>query len=270
VERNAGDGSDSRVAEDIADAYFMKYQTQQITEMMDNAINHASIMLWAFFNEGPSNNKESCVGYETCANIIKQRDPTRFVTWASNKLEGDVCLHAADVVSFNSYPGWYGMHSDPAEFWNKHANNVRAGNFPGSLGKPFLISETGAGGIYEWSPNHTAAKWTLAYQSQIVAEDVDVAIQNSNISGITLWQFFDSKTSDDTENNTHCDYLPNVYPPICAYINVSAAIHRPGGLNHKGAVDFWRRKKPIYDIVASKYNATQRNVMKNAVVVIDY
>ena len=79
---------------------------------------------------------------------------------------------------------------------------------------------------------------------------------------------FDFKTFDNTENNTHCDYVPNVYPPICAYINVSSAISRPGGLNHKGVVDFWRRKKPSYDIVASKYNAT-RNVTNIVEVQID-
>lgn len=52
------------------------------------------------------------------------------------------------------------------------------------MGKPFVISETGAGGIYEWSNNATAAKWTLKYQTEIISEDVDVALSNSNISGM--------------------------------------------------------------------------------------
>ena len=41
------------------------------------------------------------------------------VTWASNKKELDVCLHYADVVSFNDYPGWYhepGNVSDPVHY----------------------------------------------------------------------------------------------------------------------------------------------------------
>mgnify|MGYP004148447839 CR=1 FL=1 len=29
---------------------------------------------------------------------------------------------------------------------------------------PFIISETGAEGIYEWSRNATAAPWTTGYQ----------------------------------------------------------------------------------------------------------
>jgi hypothetical protein len=115
-------------------------------------------------------------------------------------------------------------------------------------------------GIYEWSKNATPVIWTLEYQSRVIAEDVDIAIGNPNISGISLWHFFDFKTNDATENNTHCDYIPDVYPPICAYINASASdlTGRPGGLNHKGVVDFWRRLKPSYHIVAEKYNATKK------------
>lgn len=239
------------------DAFFMKYQVQQMHEMLDNAMNHASIMIWAFFNEGPSQFEDACVGYETCSKVIRERDPTRFVTFASDRLEKDLCLHTADVVSFNNYPGWYQEDHEPRQFWSNHAENIRKGTYPGSAGKPFLISETGASGIYEWSQNKTAERWTLAYQNKIIEEDVDVALDNDYISGITLWHFFDFKTHDNTENNTHCQYIPNAYPPTCAFINVSQGIWRPGGLNHKGVLDFWRRKKPIYDIVAAKYNASR-------------
>jgi len=239
------------------DPLFMSYQVQQVQEMMDNAMNHASIMIWAFFNEGPSDQIDACGAYRKCAETFRQRDPTRLTSYASNKLGGDACLHTVDVVSFNSYPGWYGQKIPIASTWNSYANNIREGKYPGSSGKPFFISETGAAGIYEWSHNKTAGRWTLAYQSKVIAEDVDVAIANNNISGITLWHFMDFKTYDSTENNTHCIYQPRTYPPICSYINASHGIRRPGGLNHKGVIDFWRRKKPVYNIVAKKYNATK-------------
>ena len=41
-------------------------------------------------------------------------------------------------------------------------------------------------------------------------------------------------------------------PPLCGYINVSC--HRPGGENHKGSVDFWRRTKSAFDAVKDLYN----------------
>lgn len=30
----------------------MKYQMQQLEEMLDNALNHASVITWGWFNEG--------------------------------------------------------------------------------------------------------------------------------------------------------------------------------------------------------------------------
>lgn len=48
------------------------------------------------------------------------------------------------------------------------ANGVRAGvtqsGHDATAGKPMVISETGAGGIFEWDDNNTDAKWTLKYQ----------------------------------------------------------------------------------------------------------
>lgn len=141
----------------------------------------------------------------------------------------------------------------------------------GTIGKPFVISETGAGGIFEWSDNQTDAKWTLKYQSEIIGGDVDVALANDNISGIVLWHFYDFKVDNcgaqwpchrggGQENNTHCQYdhpppttfeeLERLGPPNCTSIVVNG---RPGGENHKGSLDFWRREKPAFGLAASKY-----------------
>lgn len=54
----------------------------------------------------------------------------------------------------------------------------------------------GAGGVYEWGDNATASKWTLQYQSAVIGEDVDVALANDRISGISLWHFYDFKVDN--------------------------------------------------------------------------
>lgn len=242
-------------AANMTDPVFLGFQAHQLNEMIDNAMNHPSIAFWAFFNEGDSDIPEACQAYQMSAEIIKSRDITRLVTYAARgPPHWDVCNAAADVISVNGYPGWYHPEWIPKEYWTDLASY-----FTG-LGKPFIISETGAGGIYEWSDNATAARWTLAYQSQIIEADVEVGISNSNVSGMTLWHLFDFKAGD--QNHTACPYIPSVYPPTCSYINVSQS-HRPGGENHKGSIDFWRRKKPIFDIVAAKYNATKRKSEKH-------
>ncbi|KAL3903986.1 MAG: hypothetical protein SGILL_010241, partial [Bacillariaceae sp.] len=233
----------------MKDPYFLKYQHQQVNEMLDNAMNHASIAFWAFFNEGPSSKEEACPGYQASSDAIKARDSTRFVTYASNQYPApDKCHNVTTVIAYNGYPSWY-HDGAPADWWNRTATAVAATK------KPFIISETGAAGIYEWTHNDTAVKWTLEYQTRIITQDVEFAIADPRISGISLWHFFDFKVDDKWENNTHCDYLPGVNPPTCGHIQVGkGASGRPGGANHKGVVDFYRRPKPVFPIIAAKYN----------------
>jgi len=251
--------------------FFMKYQLQQLEQMMDNALNHASIITWGWFNEGPSDKKEACPAYGACAAYARKRDPTRFTTWADNRGGSSKCLANATLISFNNYPGWYDHPGDldaPREHWTEAAGKVRAGTTAsgaGTLGKPFVISETGAGGIFEWDANETDAKWTLKYQAEIVGNDVDIAIKDENISGITLWHFFDFKVDDAQEDSTHCVYnhpppttfeeLERVGPPNCTSIVVNG---RPGGENHKGSLDFWRREKPAFRVAAEKFKALRQ------------
>lgn len=76
------------------------------------------------------------------------------------------------------------------------------------------------------------------YESEILYADVFTALNNTQFSGITVWQFCDSKADDsDTHNCGSCQYYPN--QNICSYINVTKC-GRPGGENHKGSVDFSR------------------------------
>lgn len=260
--------------------YFMKFQLTQLDEMLNNALNHASVYAWGWFNEGPSNEDGACDAYAACAKQARERDPTRFGTWADDHKLNGKCYESATLISFNDYPGWYdnsGNVSAPKK-WNDFAAAVRGGSTAsgkGTLGKPMMISETGAGGVFEWDANATDAKWTLKYQSEIIGGDVDVALANEHISAIALWHFYDFKVDNcgstwpcpwgGQENNTHCTYdheppttfeeLASKGPPNCTYIEING---RPGGENHKGSLDFWRREKPAFKLVAAKYKAANR------------
>ncbi len=93
--------------ENIQDPAFMKLQLQQLDEMIDDAVNHASILTWGWFNEGPSDDPRACPGYKANADRALARDATRFVTWADDKELNSKCLEYATLISFNNYPGWY-------------------------------------------------------------------------------------------------------------------------------------------------------------------
>ena len=156
-------------------------------------------MLWGFFNEGQSSNASACVSYERMATAFRGRDPSRLVTWASNRKERDLCLRHADVVSFNSYPGWYGGNASTVNAsWETDAAWV-AEHWPT---KPFIISETGAGGI---AGNHSAsepyARWSEEYERQVDGYDAATAMGSANVSGLALWQFTDIKV--DQPNVDH-------------------------------------------------------------------
>jgi len=246
-------------------SHFMKYQLQQVEEMLEASMNHPSIMVWAWFNEGPSDNQAACPAYAACAKVAG-RDPTRFLSWASSKQQRDQCLEHATAVSFNGYPAWYSNQHQldvPARFWSENAAWVKE-HYPE---KPFFISETGAGGLFEWDKNKTDAYWTLKYQQEVIDRDVDVALTDTNVSGLTLWHFFDFKGNDEAQACGPCHYEPHQFPPVCAWYNMTGSCsRRPGGVNHKGVVDLYRRKKPSFESVKAKYGSHGSRLTKQIMV----
>ena len=114
--------------------------------------------------------------------------------------------------------------------WRGHASWVAA-HWPS---KPFLISETGAGGI---AANHSTnatqpSRWSEEYQAEVDELDVGTAMGCENVSGIALWQLMDIKV-DEPLNSTR----------------------RPGGINNKGVLDQWRSPKLAAARVAKAYAA---------------
>ena len=218
----------------IEDPVFMAAQVEAVTSMVETSIHHPSVIFHGYFNEGPSSDPKACVGYQTLADTIKARvgtPPTRLVTWASDKTTSDVCLGAADVVSFNSYPGWYtspGDISSVAPFWRAKVDWAAA-HYPS---KPFTVSETGGGGIYELV-NDTLPEpgpfWSTHYQRNLLTADAEYLLGDNRVAGLSLWLLVDFKVDD--ESCGQCDYLPHPanlsVPWTCGYIRTDCG--RPNG-----------------------------------------
>lgn len=241
---------------DMNNTWFMANQNTAVGAMVDTSYNHPSVILHGFFNEGPSFDPLACIGYAALADTIHSLAPLswRLVTWANNRLSADKCVAYEDVVSFNAYPGWYdspGNLSYPDPFWRQQVAWVEA-NHPT---KPITVSETGGGAVFEFvNASAPGTFWSQSFQRDLVAADVNVIGGLSRVSGLTLWQFSDIKVAQCSE----CDYLPHpdtlTQPWDCAVVNASAlACGRPKGENNKGAVDWWRRKKLSFDVVAQLY-----------------
>lgn len=244
------------------DPVFMSSHLTAVTEMVTTSIAHPCVILHAFFNEGPSDNKEACeAGYAPSAALIRALSHgTRLVTWANDHTTADVCIGNEDVISFNAYPGWYnkaGNVSYAPAFWAEMVSWVETY----WRGKPFTVSETGGGGIYEWTNDTAAAPgvfWSQKYQKSLVTADAAYLAGNPRVTGLTLWQFSDIKANDDsTRACGPCEYLPHPAslstPWDCAYVgNVNCG--RPKAENNKGVVDFWRRKKEDFSDVAAIFS----------------
>ena len=100
-------GPGTKVA-NMNDTWFMVNQVAAVSSMVSTSINHPSILLHAFFNEGPSNNAEACIGYAALAAAVRSKADAswRLITWANCFTTNDKCMAYEDVISFNSYPGW--------------------------------------------------------------------------------------------------------------------------------------------------------------------
>ena len=157
----------------------------------------------------------------------------------------------------SDYPCWYGELNDcpnnTVTKWEQHVSWAHS-NYPD---KSFQISETGAAGIYEWHNDTTKPfpRWSQAYQKLIVPTEAQFAAKNPNVSALTVWQFNDIKANVGAQSAGSCDYSPPCTdlskPCNCAYISTKSG--RPGGENHKGVVDFWRRPKEEFGPVATIY-----------------
>ena len=222
----------------LTDPLFMAAELGTAKAMIDSGINHPSIALWGFFNEGQSDSAIAVPSYVAMAKAFRARDPSRLITWASNRKKRDLALAHADVISFNDYPGWYGGATDKVDVaasWRDNAAWV-AENWPG---KPFIISETGAGAIFgnhstAAKTNPEQARWSEEYQQVVDGFDAGEAMSNANISGLALWQFTDMKV--DAANSS---------------------TNRPGGINNKGIFSRWRKPKLAMQTVADAFSSAE-------------
>ena len=128
---------------------------------------------------------------------------------------------AARVVSYNIYPLWY--HDTPPEEYIDDLYQWVQNETEGA-GKPFLITETGAGGIYGYH-NPYNSKWTEEYQAEALEKQLKAVLGHEDCTGVYIWQFCDVRVCEEWFDK------------------------RPRTMNNKGVVDEYRRRKLAYDVV---------------------
>ena len=150
--------------------------------------NRASILFWSVGNETPISEKRNRF---MTALVQKTRaiDSSRLITAAlliHKEMEDgvltarivDPLAEHLDVLSVNTYDGWYGPVevADVSDIrWNINA------------GKPLIISEFGAGAFIGLSGEEVPRKFSLEYQNEMYRETLEMSEEISALRGISPW-----------------------------------------------------------------------------------
>lgn len=192
-----------------------------IQEMIAAHYNHPSIYIWGILNECASHTEYGKSCYEKQLSLIRSLDRSRPRSYASCQFKTDICFGLADVVSYNIYPLWY--HDTPVEEYLADLYDWVQRETEG-VGKPFLITEVGAGAIYGYRTQEEV-KWSEEYQKNAIEKQLRAILKHDGISGVYIWQFCDGRVCD-------------------SWFQI-----RPRTMNNKGIVDEYRRPKLSYDTV---------------------
>ncbi len=208
---------------------YQRLINEQQAEMIRAHFNHPAIIMWGFQNELHSDEPESRAAVEALARTTRTADPYRPITFASMKFPHDICLDLVDIVSLNTYPGWYASEADEyrpiGEIEERLVYLIAGLKEQGLADKPFIVSEIGAGAIYGWR-DPQGSHWSEEYQADHLEEVCRQFLARTEITGLALWQFSDGRTYGSAR-----------------------ALSRPRSFNNKGVVDEYRRPKRAYDRV---------------------
>ena len=188
-------------------------------EMVNQYRNHPSIIIWGMHNEVATDSQEGRAITEQFVNCVKSLDPSRLITYATDKVQRDVCLDLVDFISLNQYVGWYGGEiKDWADSISKTKNRLKE---MGVDNKPIVMSEFGTGAIFG-NKSFEELRWSENYQVEFYRHTLGLFLNDEDISGVYLWQFSDIRS------------------------NPKWSLMRVRGFNNKGLVNEYRQPKLAY------------------------
>ena len=212
----------------LTDPVFQREQIDQTRRMVRKSVNHPCIILWGFLNEAATHEESATHLVETLAQTIREEDNSRLVTFASCRIFKDLCLDSLDVLSFNTYPGWYGIQ-DAQQFPKEEvlAELRRIAEFASQeryRNKGLILSEIGAAALIG---DHSGLRWSEEYQAELLESVLEEIWTEERWSGVAFWHFSDTKTYSD-----------------------GRATMRPRGFNNKGVVNEYRVPKLAWESLA--------------------
>jgi beta-glucuronidase len=169
---------------DFDDANTLALAKQMQRENIVRDRNRASIMFWSVANETPQTEERLAFLGELIEDV-RRLDDTRLVTAALHNVrsEGGVRVvddplgQLLDVVSVNTYQGWYGGMS---------LDKVPSVEWRNPSGKPFLFSEFGAGALYGFL-DQDREKFSEDFQVAYYRATIEMAKKAPDLAGVSPW-----------------------------------------------------------------------------------
>jgi len=219
--------------DDLAYDVFRQRQLDQTAMMIRNSRNHPSVILWGFLNEVDSRLPEAREFIAEMVGNIKSFDTSRPVTCASMYVgRGDICLDLVDVISCNTYPGWYETYvyeeNSHTHIGPRFDEVVKTVSTPELKDKPLILSELGAAAIYGYR-DRSRVPWSEEFQADELEETCRQLKLHPRFCGVAFWQFTDTRS-----------YM-------------RGGSNQARGFNNKGVLDEYRREKLAAEVVRNAF-----------------
>ncbi|NMN00934.1 beta-galactosidase [Bifidobacterium sp. DSM 109958] len=162
---------------------------QQMTELIVQSFNHASIVTWGISNEiligGDS--PQLVANLRDLNELCHQLDPTRVTTMAqvSNTPKDSEHNQITDILSYNHYFGWYGGKLEDNEEWLDEFHAMHPDRATG-------ISEYGCEGIISYhSDNPQCGDYSEEYQALYHEHMARIIEERPWLWATHVWNMFD-------------------------------------------------------------------------------
>ncbi len=155
----------------------------QLTDMITRDKNRANVIIWSIANETP-HGAERLKFLTSLSEKARLLDPTRLIGAAMEKNEIKPGLLTAqdelgkvlDLISFNTYIGWYDGMPEKCDRVNWTFN----------IQKPVFISEFGGEALYNYHGKENE-RFTEEFQEDLYVRSVNMFKRIPGLAGVTPW-----------------------------------------------------------------------------------
>ena len=171
----------------MSDPKVVALARQMMTEMIEQAYNHPSILGWSVCNESASDSPGGRAYIENLYAMVKKLDPDRYVTYADDRIAygADAKRNAAASVDFIMMNEYFGSWGGPAQGLTPALERVGR-EYPDKM---VLISELGFNGPF--APDKESAD---RKRVEIMREQMAAFEKFDFIGGAIFWCYQDYKS----------------------------------------------------------------------------